>query len=201
LKCLKNNLRYVTKEFKQESVSCVVSTVSASSSSSAHQQYIKWQKPGRGRLKCNVDAAFSSSLNVIGFGMCIRDETGQFVAAKTLRSSPICDSSIGEALGLSYAIQWVHEMQLTNVDFEMDVKRVVDYYIKGSNDISEFGAIIDDCRRRCCIWFENSKVEFNRRQANMVTHILAREAILLPSPQTFNVVPSCIGSLISNEKV
>jgi ribonuclease HI len=29
-------------------------------------------------------------------------------------------------LGLSYAIQWVHELQLTNVDFEMDAKRVVD---------------------------------------------------------------------------
>jgi len=27
----------------------------------------------------------------------------------------------------------------------MDAKRVVDYYIKGSNDISEFDSIIDDC--------------------------------------------------------
>jgi len=87
-------------EGEQQPVTRAVSTVSAGSSSSAHQQHIKWQKPGRGRLKCNVDAAFSSSLNVIGFGVCIRDETGQFEAAKTPQSSPICDSSIGEALGL-----------------------------------------------------------------------------------------------------
>ena len=92
-------------------------------------------------------------------------------------------------------------MQPTNVDFEMDTKRFVDYYIKGSNDISKFGAIVDDCRRQCCIWFENSNVEFSRRQANMFAHTLAREAILLASPQTFNVVPSCIGSLVSNEKL
>ena len=64
--------------------------------------------------------------------------------------SPICEPGIGEALGLSYAIQWAYELQLTNVDFEMDAKRVVDYYNKGSDDISEFGAIIDDCRRRRC---------------------------------------------------
>jgi len=144
-------------EGEQQPAMRAVSTKSAGSSSSAQQQHIRWQKPGRGRLKCNVDAAFSSSLNVIGVGMCVRDEAGQFVAAKTLRSSPICESGIGEVLGLSYAIQWVHELQLTNVDFEMDVKRVVDYYNKGSNDISEFSAIIDDCRRRCCYWFENSK--------------------------------------------
>ncbi|AES60413.1 hypothetical protein MTR_1g045340 [Medicago truncatula] len=117
------------------------------------------QKPGTGRLKCNVDAEFSRSLNVIGVYMFIRDEAGQFVAAKTLRSSPICESGIGEALGLSYTIQWVHELKLTNVDFEMDAKRVVDYYNKVSNDISEFSATIDDCRRRCCYWFENSKTK------------------------------------------
>jgi hypothetical protein len=111
------------REGEHQPVMHAVSTVSAGSSSSAQQQHIRWQKPGRGRLKCNVDTAFSSSLNVIGVGMCIRDEAGQFVAAKTLRSSPICESGIGEALGLSYAIQWVHELQLSNVDFEMDAKK------------------------------------------------------------------------------
>jgi hypothetical protein len=40
-------------------------------------------------------------------------------------------SDIGEALGLSHAIQWVHELQLPNVDFELDAKRVVDYFNNG----------------------------------------------------------------------
>jgi len=67
----------------------------------------------------------------------------------------------------------VHELQLTNVDFELDVKKVVDYFNKGSNDIYEFGAIVEECRRSCNLYFENSKVEFNRRQASEVVHILA----------------------------
>jgi hypothetical protein len=45
-------------------------------------------------------------------------------------------------------------------------------------------------------YFENSKVEFCRRQANVVAHNLAREATFLASPHDFNVIPSCIGSLI-----
>jgi len=34
--------------------------------------------------------------------------------------------SVGEVLGLYYAIRWVHELWLQNVDFEVDSKRVAD---------------------------------------------------------------------------
>jgi len=72
-------------EGEQQPVMRTVSTVSAGRNSLAQHHHIRWRKPGRRRLKCNVDAAISSSLNVIGFGMCIRDEAKQFVAATTLR--------------------------------------------------------------------------------------------------------------------
>ncbi|AES98134.2 hypothetical protein MTR_5g064760 [Medicago truncatula] len=32
---------------------------------------LRWRKPGRGRLKCNVDASFSNSKNKLGIGICI----------------------------------------------------------------------------------------------------------------------------------
>ena len=54
-------------------------------------------------------------------------------------------------------------------------KKVVDYYNGGHNDISEFGAIIENCRRRCQAHFPNSKIEFSRRQINEVVHTLARK--------------------------
>ena len=121
----------------------------------------KWLKPHQGRLKCNVDASFSEALNCVGFGLCIRDEYRNFIKAKT------CSSD------LYHAIQWVQELQLSNVDFEMDAKKVVDYFNKGRNDISEFGAGMDECTKNCIDYFENSKVEFSRRQTNTVTHALA----------------------------
>jgi hypothetical protein len=77
----------------------------------------------------------------------------------------------------------------------------VDYFNKGGKDISEFGAIMDECRKNCNDCFENSKVEFSRRQANVVAHTLAREAISLASPHVFDDVPLCISTLIFNEKL
>jgi len=136
-----------------------------------------------------VDASFLEALNCVGFGLCIRDEYGNFIKAKTLWSNPVCSSDVGEAFGFYHVIQWVRELQLSNVDFEMDAKKVVDYFNKGRNDISEFGAIMDECRKNCIDYFENSKVEFSRRQANVVAHTLAREAISLASPHVFDDVP------------
>lgn len=113
----------------------------------------------------------------------------------------VCTPEVGEAHGLSYAIIWVHDLQITNVDFDMDAKKVVDYFNKGHNDISESGVIVEECRRNFAAYFENSKVEYSRRQANEVSHTLVREADFLASPQNFNVAPICISTLNISEKL
>jgi hypothetical protein len=60
------------------------------------------------------------------------------------------------------------------VDFALDSKTVVDYFHKGGSNITEFGDVLNECIRKS--YFENSRVEFNRRQANEVAHALARVA-------------------------
>ncbi|XP_024640526.1 uncharacterized protein [Medicago truncatula] len=69
------------------------------------QETIRWQKPARGRYKCNIDASFSSSLNRVGLGMCIRDDAGEYVLARIDWFYPLCDVVIGEAVGLHTALQ------------------------------------------------------------------------------------------------
>ncbi|MCI53903.1 cytochrome P450, partial [Trifolium medium] len=49
----------------------------------------KWKKPNNGRVKCNIDASFSSNLNRVGIGICICDEYGVYVMAKYDQYSPI----------------------------------------------------------------------------------------------------------------
>jgi len=44
----------------------------------------------------------------------------------------------------------------------MDAKLVVDYFNKGSNNVSEFGAILEECKRCRYVYFENSKVSLIR---------------------------------------
>lgn len=162
---------------------------------------IRWVKPQQGIKKCNIDTAFSEALNRVGFGMCLRDAAGSFIRAKMMWTNPMCTPEVGEVLGLFYAIQWVQELQLSNVDFEMNAEKVVDFFNKGSNDVSEFGSILEECKRCRNAFFENSKVEFSRRQANEVTHTLARKTIFLAGPHVFNDAPLCILTLINNEKL
>jgi hypothetical protein len=47
--------------------------------------------------------------------------------------------------------------------------------------------------------FRNSRVEFIRRQANEVAHVLVREATSLASFHIFIDVPLCIRDIIMNE--
>nr|KYP76534.1 hypothetical protein KK1_020780 [Cajanus cajan] len=42
-----------------------------------------WVKPLTGSYMCNLDAAIFTNLGTFGFGLCIRDSYGSYMAAKT----------------------------------------------------------------------------------------------------------------------
>jgi ribonuclease HI len=146
-----------------------------------------------------IDASFSKQQNKVGIGMCIRDDQGRFVLAKTEWLSPITDVDIGEALGLLSALNWVHDLQLENVDFELDSKNVVTSFHSKHPNASELGDIIKDCVRVYNTHFKNSRIEFIRRQANEVAHVLARVATSIASFHLFIDVLICIRQIINNE--
>jgi ribonuclease HI len=60
--------------------------------------------------------------------MCIRDDEGWYLLARTLWITPPCTTEVGEALGLLHTIQWVHDLRFDNVDFTLDSKKVVDNF-------------------------------------------------------------------------
>ncbi|GAU34524.1 hypothetical protein TSUD_393980 [Trifolium subterraneum] len=138
-------------------------------------QHMDWTKPSSGRYKCNIDASFSSSLNKVGIGICIRDDQGRFVIARTEWLTPIMEVEVGEAIGLLHALKWVEELQISDMDFEVDCKRVVDSLHSNKNHASDLCAIIIDCRRILATSLMNSHVKFIRRQANEAAHRLARQ--------------------------
>jgi ribonuclease HI len=159
----------------------------------------KWKKPAEGRYKCNIDASFSRHLNKVGIGICLRDDLGAFVLAKTDWISLLCEVHIGEALGLLSALEWVHELNLGPIDFELDAKKVVDNFLSTKHDGTEFGDIIQSCRSLFRNFYENSKVEFVRRQANEAAHALAKEATLSASSQVLYEIPYCIEHILIND--
>ena len=134
------------------------------------QEEDNWKKPTPGRYKCNIDASFSTSLNRVGLGMCLRDDDGAFVA-RTEWFAPLCDIDVGEAVGLHTTLDWISNQQFNNVDFVLDCKRVVDCVNSSLDDSSEFGCIITACKQLLEDRFQNSHVEFNMRQANSSSRV------------------------------
>jgi hypothetical protein len=157
-----------------------VQHVQTHNSATPHATVIhRWKKPLPGRMKCNIDASFVG--NKVGIGMCIRDDSGAFIRAKTEWFSPKCTVHVGEALGFLSALRWVHDLNLGPIDFELDSKIVVDSFFSSNSDSTEFGDIIKNCRTLFTDLYINSSVEFIRRQTNEVVHSLAKEATSLAS--------------------
>lgn len=77
-------------------------------------------------MNCIVDASFSTHTNKVGVEICIRNEHGEFVVAKADCFTPQCEVDIGETLGLLSIIEWVCDLHIGLVDFELDSKVVID---------------------------------------------------------------------------
>jgi hypothetical protein len=103
---------------------------------------VKWIKLVEGKFKCSIDASFSKLSIRVGIRVCIGDDTSTFVLAKTEWFTPICELHVGEALGLLSVLEWVHHLHLGPIDFEFDVKKVVDSFSSAHHDVTEFGMII-----------------------------------------------------------
>lgn len=48
--------------------------------------------------------------NRAGIGICICDDEGVSVLAKGIPVTPVCPISMGEALGLFYALEWLGDI-------------------------------------------------------------------------------------------
>jgi hypothetical protein len=88
------------------------------------------------------------------------------VLAKTEWLTPLIDVNLGEALGLLSTLQWMCDMRLCIVDFELDSKIVVDRLYGGKSVVSNHNAMINDCRRLLTSDLTTSDVKFIQRQAN-----------------------------------
>jgi hypothetical protein len=67
--------------------------------------------------------------------------------------TPLCSVDVGEVFGLYYVIRWIHELRLANVDFDLDLKKMIDYFNKSSGRIMEFNVVMEACKRNCRLFF------------------------------------------------
>jgi ribonuclease HI len=102
-------------------------------------------------------------------------------------------------MGLFFAIQWLRDLSIDHIDFALDSKIVTEAFHRQRPDVTKFGQLMSATRSLFTSSFKNSRVEFNRRQANEVAHVLARVASFSASPTIYIDVPHCIEHYIVNE--
>jgi len=113
------------------------------------------------------------------------------VLAKAVSFPCVSSVDVGEALELHNALQWLSDMQFDNIDFEIDSNITLDAFHSTCDNIFEFRCMIASCHSLFNSYFTNSRVEFARRQANVVAHVLVGEATFLAFPAVYFCGCSC----------
>jgi len=149
-------------------------------------------------VKCNVDAALFEAQRCFGIGMCIQNSRGHFLKAATCWHEGNPPPQEAEAIGFCDAISWLGRLGLSKVLIELDCKLVVDSIVDRNTKQAEFGSIISDCQA-LLQQHPNFKISFARRQANFVAHTLAGASRLHARHQQFDLIPSCIETLLRSE--
>nr|KYP41081.1 hypothetical protein KK1_037561 [Cajanus cajan] len=130
--------------------------------------------------------------------MCIRNDHGHFLTAKTGWAHGLPPVHEAEATALLTAIQWIVTLSLPHVTLESDCKSVLDALSRTQSHHSEYGSLLNKCRRLLHN-HPNLSLKFILRQANRVAHCLARASRHYASSHTFEFIPSCIVPIILNE--
>ena len=105
----------------------------------------------------------------------IRDENGNYVAAKNATIIGPLEPALAEGMCCKEALSWVKNLGFSKVIMESDAQQLIQALHKTDRDYSYFGALVDDCKILSKDLSECS-FEFAKRSANCVAHVLARAA-------------------------
>nr|KYP31718.1 hypothetical protein KK1_047817 [Cajanus cajan] len=120
------------------------------------------------------------------------------MAAETGWQSRLPPPHEAEVVALLEALQWLLTLPYESVYVEIDCKHVVNNLNDPSIHHLEYGIILTQCSTLLTS-HNNLKVRFIKRQANCVTHSLARVLRSFASPHSFDFIPPYIASIIMNE--
>ncbi|XP_042944732.1 uncharacterized protein LOC122278619 [Carya illinoinensis] len=137
----------------------------------------KWRKPIEGKYKLNWDASINDSRGLIGIGTIIRDSYGRVLGTLRARRNMKLSPFAAEAYALMIAVLFSKEASFSEVHLEGDSLQVVEKLKKPAEDWSLGGLMIEDIKivlRSFVLW----TVCHTGRDANMVAHMLAKDAIL-----------------------
>ncbi|CAN0854892.1 hypothetical protein LINGRAHAP2_LOCUS6054 [Linum grandiflorum] len=157
----------------------------------------KWHRPPVGVLKLNVDAAFFANEVSFGVGLALRGRAGQLMGYRHKRFNGLPAVKEGEARAVLEGLQWAEELGYEQLIIETDCLEVQRAMATAVADVTEFGRLIAECKRRLNLK-PGISVLFGRRDGNGVAHMVARRAITSTVTVIGEVPPAWLSADMAN---
>ncbi|XP_059441844.1 uncharacterized protein LOC132174168 [Corylus avellana] len=160
-----------------------------------------WRPPCHGWWKVNWDASLGKEQGWMGFGVVVRDDRGQLLAAysKTLRGN--LEVAQAEARAALIAIQFCRSLGLEHVHFEGDAKMVITAVNSSDPDWSSMGFVVEDIKHELQAMTQWC-FTFVRREGNKAAHTMSKLDIRSFLDNTWLYEPpECISEILQMEQV
>ncbi|XP_074327369.1 uncharacterized protein LOC141665289 [Apium graveolens] len=153
----------------------------------------KWKLPVTGTFKLNVDASVYPGTNAFAVGMVLRNDTGNFMEARTYKYSGEVSVVEAETIGVREALSWIKELRMQDeeITVESDSHITVNAIQKICTNYLEVGEIVEECKQILSS-LNRVSVVFIRKNANRVAHEVARIPCLVNSYNVFTSPPTCL---------
>ncbi|KAF5471762.1 hypothetical protein F2P56_008532, partial [Juglans regia] len=130
---------------------------------------LRWEKPRKGFVKANWDAAVERKQRKVGIGVVIRDEDGELLVAVEGQKFNTNQPAEAEAQALWKAMVICRDLRLEKVIFEGDAHVIVKAVNNASEDYSVYGSLIEGIKQ-LLKGRTNWIVEYTHRSNNVAAH-------------------------------
>jgi ribonuclease HI len=158
-----------------------------------------WKPPPENILKVNWDAVVDMKKGIIGLGIIVRDETGDFIEAKTKYLRMQAEPIVTETLAALQALNLCTEQGYQRVILEGDALQVINLTNSVKPCNSGYGHLIEDIRAGSKS-VGDIRFQHVRRTANKAAHeldVLARTHV---TNMRWMSIPSCVSGIVRDEK-
>ncbi|KAM5569439.1 hypothetical protein ABKV19_016788 [Rosa sericea] len=159
---------------------------------------VRWQSPPIGCVKLNIDGAFMLASGSGGIGMVLRDNTGQFLAAKGRPVMGLMSAEHAELLACKEALEFILERSLQPAIVETDSLVIKQQLSHAGVNLSRLGRIYEDLG----VLLEtlpNVTIVHTRRNANKSAHLVAAKASTTSQNLFYSSVPYFLHDVINHE--
>ncbi|KAL8101079.1 hypothetical protein AgCh_033092 [Apium graveolens] len=136
-----------------------------------------WAKPHFDEVKILVDAAVFEDQGKSGIGLIARNHDGYLLTTKIRTFEEVMNPSLVEAIAIKEALSWAKDVGWNSVIIESDCLVVVQMIRSAAPLRSRIGQVIEECRQLVRD-FNNFKLYFVKRSANVLSHELARFGLM-----------------------